>query len=80
MKRLGQGHLAFGCGVRAETGVLELQVTTLSSVEGTRRSRGEGQVVFLQPGQGTHLLQGTLTGLLAESALAHGISPVGAPA
>ena len=27
MKRLGQGHLAFGCGVTAKTGVLELQGT-----------------------------------------------------
>ena len=36
MKRLGQEHLAIGCGVRAKTGVLELQGTTLSSVEGTR--------------------------------------------
>ena len=35
-KRLGQGHLAIGCGVKAKTGVLDLQGTTLSSVEGTR--------------------------------------------
>lgn len=36
MKRLGQGHLAIRCEMRAKTGVLELQGTTLSSVEGTR--------------------------------------------
>lgn len=36
MKALGQGYLAIGCGVRIKTGLLELQGTTLSSVEGTR--------------------------------------------
>ena len=44
MKRLGQGHLAFGYGVTAKTGVLELQGTTLSSVEGTRRSREKAKL------------------------------------